>query len=247
MQNEQDMDRTLGELHDIGYTSVQMSGQGKDIPDEAIRDLLEKHQLICPSTHGGFNDFEEDLPRMIRRHRMWKSDYPGIGGMPYEFRKSGDGFRAFAARANLVGKKLKDEGLTFIYHNHAFEFQKFDGVPGLQILMDNMPDVQFEIDVYWVQAGGAYPVDWLKKAAGRMDIVHYKEMVGCLRTDDHPSMTDMAPIGEGNMDWTRIMQTVDEIHAKYAFIEQDNAVKTDPVGCMRTSYQNLKKLGGRFA
>ena len=42
------------------------------------------------------------------------------------------------------------------------------------------------------------------------------------------------------------MQACDDTHVKYAFIEQDNAVKTDPMDCMRRSFVNLSALGGRF-
>ena len=31
-----------------------------------------------------------------------------------------------------------------------------------------MTDAQFEIDVYWVQSGGADPLEWIRKVAGRM-------------------------------------------------------------------------------
>ena len=104
--------------------------------------------------------------------------------------------------------------------------------------------MQFELDVYWIQSGGGDPVEWIKKVQGRMDVVHFKEMVGCLPTNG--SMTKMAPVGEGNFDWRKIMQACDDTGVKFAFIEQDNAVDTDPLGCMRTSLENLTKLGGRF-
>ena len=247
LQTAESMDAALGQLREIGYTSVQMSGQSTDIPAETVRDLLDKHHLICPSTHGSFKDFEENLPEVVRVHKLWNSPYPGVGSMPAEFAETEEGFREFARRANLVARKLKDEGLTFIYHNHAFEFQKFGNKAGLQILLDEMPDVQFELDVYWLQSGGVNPVDWIRKVQGRMDIVHFKEMVGCRKRPDHPYMTDMAPIGKGNMDWQKIMQACDETGVKYAFIEQDNAVQSDPIDCMRTSFLNLSALGGRFS
>ena len=246
LQTAESMDEALGQLKEIGYTSVQMSGQSADIPAEKIKELLDKHGLVCPTTHGSFKAFEENLPEVIRVHRLWGAQYPGVGSMPGEFADTEEGFHEFAKRANLVARRLKDEGLTFIYHNHAFEFQKFRGVAGLQILLDEMPDAQFELDVYWLQSGGVNPVDWIRKVEGRMDIVHFKEMVGCRKSPDHPYMTDMAPIGEGNMDWQKIMQASDDTHVKYAFIEQDNAVKTDPMDCMRRSFVNLSALGGRF-
>ena len=79
-----------------------------------------------------------------------------------------------------------------------------------------------------------------------MDVVHFKEMVGRLPNEKNRSMTEMAPVGEGNFDWKKIMQACDDTGVQYAFIEQDNAVETDPLLCMKKSIDNLTALGGRF-
>jgi hypothetical protein len=58
-----------------------------------------------------------------------------------------------------AARRIAGAGLTFIYHNHNFEFRKFGGKTGLQILMESTdPDwFQFEIDTYWVQMAAAIP------------------------------------------------------------------------------------------
>lgn len=245
-QNAESMDAALKAIKEMGYNSVQLSGHNNEIDPHAIKDMLDKYELIAPSTHISFQELEENFDAAVARHKLWGVPYPGIGGMPGEFRESAESLKEFARRANIIGKKLKDEGMTFVYHNHAFEFARYGVKNGMDILFDELTDVQFELDVYWVQSGGADPIDWIKKVAGRMDVVHFKEMVGCVPTKEYPSMTKMAPVGEGNFNWQKIMQACDEIGVKYAFIEQDNAVETDPLCCMKTSIDNLTRLGGRF-
>ncbi|MGI6239220.1 MAG: sugar phosphate isomerase/epimerase family protein [Christensenellales bacterium] len=246
-QTEQGLDGALQAIAGMGYTTVQLSGQSREIDPARIRGMLDRHNLKCPATHISFQEMEEDLPAVVARHKLWDCPYVGVGAMPFELGGTAEGLRTFAKRASVVAKKLKDEGLTFIYHNHAFEFRKFDGVTGMEILMQELaPEAQFEIDVYWVQAGGANPIDWIHKVAGRMDVVHFKEMSGRLPDETSRSMTDMVPIGEGNLDWAAIMRACDETGVKFAFIEQDNAVETDPLDCMRRSFDNLSRLGGRF-
>ena len=245
-KNAESMDAALKAISEMGYTSVQLSGHNPEIDPAAIKDMLDKYGLIAPSTHVGFNELEDNFEAAVARHKLWGVPYPGIGGMPGEFRDSAEGIREFARRANIVGKKLKDEGMTFVYHNHAFEFARFGAENGMDILFNELTDVQFELDVFWVQTGGGNPVDWIRKVAGRMDVVHFKEMVGCAPDPVTHSMSKMAPVGEGNFDWQKIMQACDETGVKYAFIEQDNAVDTDPLCCMKTSINNLTRLGGRF-
>lgn len=89
------------------------------------------------------------------------------------------GYRTFAKLASGIARTLKEEhGLQFVYHNHDFEFERVDGVTGMEVLLqESDPEVfGFELDMYWVQAGGANPVDWVHKVKGRMQVMHLKDM-----------------------------------------------------------------------
>ncbi len=76
-------------------------------------------------------------------------------------------------------KKLAQAGLSFSYHNHSFEFVKFAGRTGLEILFEDSDAryLQAELDTYWVQHGGADPVAWIRRLDGRIPVIHLKDMV----------------------------------------------------------------------
>lgn len=242
--NAEDMLHALKAIKAMGYNTCQLSGHSQDIPDEQIAELLKESGVECVATHVSMDAIEADFDAIVRKHELWGCKYPGIGGLPQKYREAGsEGYLEFARVAGEVANRFLDRGMHFIYHNHAFEYERFadTGKNGMELLLDNSPEaLQFELDVFWVQAGGANPVDWIRKVAGRMDVVHFKEMNGSLK----PPM--MAPIGTGNMDWPAMFAACDEIGVKYALIEQDNAVESDSLGCMQTSYDNLKKLGASF-
>ena len=181
----------------------------------------------------------EDVDRCIAYHKALKCEYAGTGSMPRHFVERGEeGFVDFAKRASKVAEKLQDAGQHFLYHNHAFELAHYSKGRGLEILFnETSPAFQFEIDVFWIQAGGMNPIDWIHKVAGRMDVVHFKDM--------KPTCT-ITEIGNGNLDWPKIMAACDEIGVKYAFIEQDNAVESDPLNCMKISHDYLAPLGAKF-
>ena len=242
-QNADDMRTTLKILKTMGYNTCQLSGHSRDISAVQIRDMLEETGMTCACTHISFQQMEEDTDAVVRDHRLWNCAYPGIGGLPVEFRTP-EGYVEFAKRASKVAEKLLDNGMHFIYHNHAFEFERFEscGKTGLELLMENCsPAVQFELDLFWVQMGGGNPLDWIEKVRGRMEVVHFKEMNGSAQ-----NRGVIAPIGKGNMNWAAIMKACDDIGVKYAMIEQDNAVEQGSLDCMWTSLNTLKKLGGRF-
>ncbi len=234
----------LKTLKGIGYNACQLSGHNKDFTAEQLRAMLDEAEMTCPCTHISFAEMEADIEKVIRDHKTLGCAYPGIGGLPEEFRATPEGYIDFARRASKVAERLRDAGQTFIYHNHAFEFYRFPqiGKTGMELLMEHCSDaVQFELDTYWVQTGGGNVLEWIEKVRGRMDVVHFKEMNG---TPANKSV--IAPIGAGNMNWKAIMDACDAIGVKYAMIEQDNAADGNSIDCMRFSHNTLSKLGGRF-
>jgi len=97
---------------------------------------------------------------------------------------------------NEAGKIAKAGGLSFGYHNHEGEFatvipggiesfmgRKYDGIktPGKEIIYDGMlkntdPSlVFFELDVYWCVMGMQDPVEYMKKYADRIKVLHIKD------------------------------------------------------------------------
>jgi len=234
---------TMKKLKSMGYNTCQLSGHGDDITAQQLKDALDQSGLACVSTHISFEEMENDFDRVVADHKLWNCAYPGIGGLPVQFRNP-EGYVEFARRASVVAEKFLDNGMHFVYHNHAFELTRFPetGKSGLEILMEQCsPAVQFELDLFWVQMGGGSPFDYIRRVAGRMDVVHFKEMNGTVE-----NRNVMAPIGCGNMPWKEIMEACDDIGVKYALIEQDNAVESDSLLCMKISHDNLAAMGGRF-
>ena len=78
---------------------------------------------------------------------------------------------------NEVGRRCKEAGMLYGYHNHAYEFEKVED----QVMFDYMlqhtdPELVFyELDVYWAVIGKASPVDYFKRYPGRYRLLHIKD------------------------------------------------------------------------
>lgn len=234
-KTEEDLSNTLKKVREIGYQAVQISGIGP-VPNEKVRDIAEREGLDIAATHVSFENMKNDFKGVVAQHKLWNCEYVGLGGMPAEYRKSKEGFVKFAGEMSEIAKNFKDEGLKFIYHNHKFEFEKFDGKVGLQILMDESDrgSFGFEIDTYWVQAGGANPVEWINKAGTRMEVVHFKDMA--IVSDKQV----YAEIGEGNLNWDEIIGACRKSGVKYFCVEQDLCLR-DPFESMKMSFDFLSR------
>jgi sugar phosphate isomerase/epimerase len=78
---------------------------------------------------------------------------------------------------NTVGELARERGMRFYYHNHFQEFQRFGDDYVYDLILGNTdPElVKLEIDTYWMYRGGQDPVEWMKKCAGRVILVHQKD------------------------------------------------------------------------
>jgi sugar phosphate isomerase/epimerase len=135
---------------------------------------------------------------------------------------------------------MKERGLTFGYHNHSFELEKFDGRTGLEILYSESDPAAFtaEIDTYWIQHGGGDPAWWIRGVAGRSPLVHLKDMTM------RGSQQLMAEVGEGNLNWPAILEACRAAGVLWYIVEQDTCQR-DPFESLGISLRNLQAMGLR--
>jgi sugar phosphate isomerase/epimerase len=238
LKTPEDIAATLKRVKQMGYDSVQVSGVGP-IDSIELKALADQEQLTICATHIGYPEFA-NIDEVIKKHQIWDCKYVGLGGLPPEYRTSKEGYAAFAKEFSEIGRKLQAAGLKFIYHNHEFEFVKFDGRTGMDILFEESdPEVfDFELDVHWVQAGGADPVEWIRKVDGRMKVVHLKDWAV---TSDRERR--FAEVGEGNMNFPAILKACDDIGVEWGAVEQDQCYGSNPFDSLAISLRNLHNLG----
>ena len=237
-KNEAEIRQVLTEVKDIGYTAVQISGVGEVTPAlaETYRSICQELDLDICATHFNLDYMEKNLEWVVDIHKLWRCDYAGVGSMPESMRDEAS-LMPFINRMNLLGQQLKEVGIQLVYHNHRFEFEQSEGKPWLQIMLEGFdPEVvQFELDTYWVQAGGANPVTWINKVAGNMGIMHLKDM----SIVDNEQL--FAEIGQGNLEWPAIMEAAVKAEVTYAAVEQDSDTE-DPMASLKISYDFLQGL-----
>jgi len=220
----------------LGYDAVQLSALGP-IDPQALKQILDDAGLTVCATHVSYERMRDDTAAVVDEHGLWNCKHVAIGGLPAEYRNQ-EGYHRFAREASTVARRLVDAGLTFGYHNHSFELEKFDGQTGLEILYgESDPDVfTSEIDTYWLQHGGADPAQWLRKLRGRAPIVHLKDMAV---KDNTPIM---AEVGEGNLNWEAILSACKEAGVGWYIVEQDFCQR-DPFESLGMSLRNLRAMG----
>lgn len=235
MRTPPEIATTLRRVKEIGYAGVQLSGLGPIAPRE-LASMLSGEGLTAAATHVSFDRLRHELPAVIEEHHLWGCRNAALGALPGEFRTR-EGYITFAGIASEIAGQLAEAGLTFSYHNHSFEFERFDGKTGLELLYAHSdPQVLAEIDTYWVQHGGADPAEWIARVAQRMVIVHLKDMAIV------QGEQVMAEVGEGNLNWPRILSACRDTGVQWYAVEQDTCQR-DPFDSLAISLRNLHTMG----
>jgi len=235
-QTPADIAATMKKVREIGYEAVQLSALGP-IDTAELKRILDGEGLKVCATHADYETLRDQTEAVVEEHRLLDCQYVAIGGLPGEYRTA-DGYPRFAREASEVARKLAEHGLTFGYHNHSFELEKFGGRTGLAILYeDSDPEVfTAEIDTYWIQHGGGDPAAWIRQVAGRSPLVHLKDM------GVSGGKPVMAEVGEGNLNWPAILDACREAGVVWYIVEQDTCQRS-PFESLKISLENLRGMG----
>lgn len=230
---------TLKKVAALGYKAVEAAGVGEIDPKE-FKELADREGLTICATHTPYEDLKNRMDAVIERHQLWGCQYVGLGGLPNEYRDNKEGYIQFAKEANEFGKQLSAAGLVFNYHNHDFEFVKFEGKTAMDDLIEHTDpeSVNFELDVYWAQAGGADPIEWIRKLKGRIKTVHLKDMIVTPQREQR-----FAELGEGNMNFKGILEACRETGVEWGVVEQDETYERNPFDSLQISLDYLKNMG----
>jgi sugar phosphate isomerase/epimerase len=233
---EEDYVGTIQKVAEIGYEGVELAGHGPLSVGE-LKNLLGDLGLKPVASHEPIDLLEDSLSSVIDFSKELGLRFVVCPWMPEERRKDAEGWKATAHTLEVAGKELLEQGLILCYHNHSFEFEKFDGKSGFDIFYEaaNPELVKAELDVYWIQHGGDDPVETIRRFAGRCPLIHVKDMA-----DD--ADRSFIEVGEGIIDMPAVFQAAALAGAEWMLVEQDRC-SGDSLESAQTSLENLKRLG----
>ncbi len=235
-QTERDLRETLRRVAGMGYDAVQLSAVGPVAPETVAR-LCGEFGLTVALTHTPEARILSDTEQVIEEHRGYDCRYVGLGAMGEKYRSAAWADR-FAADFLPAMTKLRDAGQLFMYHNHAFEFERMaDGRRLMELLLEIPSDlIGFTLDTYWVQFAGGNVREWIKRLAGRIPCVHLKDMT--VRGFENR----MAPVGRGNMGFEGILALLmEQGGTEFVLVEQDDCYGEDPFACLEESLGFIRK------
>lgn len=236
---------TLDTIKGFGITELEANApQGMTV--EEFKKLCTDRGLSIPSTGCGYDELTKNPQAIVKSAKTLGATYVMTAWIPHERGKFNlENAKKAVADFNAGGKVLKENGLTFCYHIHGFEFQPYqDGTLLDYIIKNTNPEyVSFEMDILWTHFGGGDPVALLKKYGNRFKLLHVKDLKKGTPKDltGGTSQENDVVLGTGEIDIPNIIREANKIGIKHFFIEDESSRVTQQVPQSIAYLKGLKK------
>jgi sugar phosphate isomerase/epimerase len=229
--------------------SLGFSGSGfYGLTTKQAKKILNENGLSAPSMHTGLASLKGAMDQLAEAANELGSQYvvlPSAATQP-----DLDGYKKQADEFNAIGSEASKRGIRFAYHNHGNGLKPIDGKIPFELLMESTDPkhVYFQMDIYWMTAGGVDVVKYLDKYKGRFRLMHVKDMSKEVRFSgdggDSQQWIELFPYladaGSGVMDIKSIVSHALKSGVEHFIVERDLA--PNGLDDLRKSYDYLSKL-----
>lgn len=217
---------TLDTIKALGITEMETGG-ARGVSLEEYKKMCTERGISIPSTGASYEEIVKDPMAVVKKAKILGASYVMVAWIPHQ---RGNFSLEVAQKAvadfNQVGKVLSENGLTFCYHNHGYEFQPHGKATLMEYLIENTDPkyVSFEMDIMWTYFGGGDPVKLLNKYGNRWKLMHLKDLKKGVKGDltGGTSTENDVALGTGQLDIPAILKAAKKAGIKHYFIEDES-------------------------
>ena len=215
----------LDTLKSLGITEWE-GVSPKNISPEEFKKMLDQRGITVPSIGVDYDALVKDPQAAVNLAKTLGAKYIMVAWIPHGKTFTIDDAKKAVTDFNNAGKVLTENGITFCYHDHGYEFVSYGDENLFDYLVRNTkPEyVSLEMDIMWTQHGGADPAKLLYKYKGRWKLAHLKDIrkgVPNDHTGGTPLMNDVA-VGTGQVNYPEVLKAAKAVGIKHYFIEDES-------------------------
>ena len=266
MKSEADAKEVLGKIKAAGYDGIELNGfmirptpflvrmltkfAGMPVGKGGNYDwtsLVNEAGLSVVSVHEDLGTIKREPETVIAEAKSFGTKYVVVTGM-YRFDYSDEAaVNQLAQDLNEAGKRLLEDGIYLLYHNHNCELRKVSKdktAYDLLIEKTNPEYVNFEFDSYWFAEAGTDSLQWMKRLGDRLKLYHINDRGTRI---EGASMTpilssDSMELGYGNMNLTAMLEQARSVGVDAIILEtHKNWIDGSPVKSLEVSAEFLKE------
>jgi sugar phosphate isomerase/epimerase len=186
-----------------------------------LQQALAENGLTAPTAHVGAPSWRGDFDGVVRALKAIGVQTAFMPAVPLgEREQDRAGWERLGSELADYARRMKDHGLRFGWHNHAFELVRLpDGSMPLEWILGENPDVLWQVDLAWAVRGGQDPAALIERYRDRVASFHVKDLAPEGEAADEDGWAD---VGHGSLDWTRLLPLMRATPATVWVLEHDN-------------------------
>ena len=211
------------------------------------KNLVPQSGLKVISLHSDLGSIERDVEAVAKEALEFGTDKVVITGMYRYDYTSSSSLSSLSKRLSEGGKRLKECGVSLLYHNHNIETVKDErGRTALDVIINETDEeyVSFELDTYWLSEAGCFLEEWMRKMGDRLKIWHIADRGWRSKKDQITPIVecDSVELGTGNMPLEELLDIAKVNRVEEIVLEtHKNWINNDPVASLEISGKWLKE------
>lgn len=216
---------TLDTIKALGITEME-GPNPKNVSPEDFKKMLDERGITMPSIGADYTALVKDPEQFIKLAKLFGSKYIMVAWIPHGNTFTIDDAKKAVEDFNRVGKILRKNGITLCYHDHGYEFGRYEDSTLFDYIVKNTDPkyVSFEMDMLWTFHGGADPAKLLYKYKGRWKLMHLKDIrkgVANDLTGGTDTRNDVA-LGTGQINVPEVLKAAKAVGIRHYFIEDES-------------------------
>lgn len=236
-QAENDLFGTIHEIAEAGYEGLEFDGGmlGRADPQE-LKSVLDQAGLEAVGLTVLMKEMGDSLDPLIEFAVKIGVEWLVMPWIDQDLRQSLSGYEMVAHALNKAAERCSEFGLRFVYHIHGYEFTRFAGRTGMDVLFKTLNPLMVELqpDTFWLASAGVDHIKFLEENLDWIGSVHMKD------AGELDSLMD-TEVGEGVLDLQAVVDLAISNDIDWLIVEQEES--TLPMfESIRTSLNNLQKM-----
>ena len=227
-----DVPATLDHIKQLGITDLELSNLfGKTAPE--FRTWLDERGIKCSSYGVSYDEIQKKPAEVLQNAKTLGVQFVRVAWIPHDGAFDTTMVRKAAVVFNTFGQLARQQGITFCYHNHGYEFAPYgNGTIYDELMRQTNPDyVSFEMDIAWTFLPGQNPATLLAKYPKRFRLMHLKDIRKGVPGNDQGKLANENSVilGTGQLDWPAVLKAVNKSSVVHLYLEDESQAAAEQV------------------
>ena len=216
-------------LRALGCSAVQLQWIDPSVPPEAIAAALRENGLRSLSVQDLYETVQENFEYYVNLNTLTGGRWLCVSRIPERFR-SREGLEGFLTELRAMQARLDPWNQKLCFHPVSADFTAVPGLHAVDDLLEAMPELALCLDLYHLSRCCADMPAYIRRYAGRICMVHFKDSIG----------DTLVPAGQGDTNWAGVVRACLDAGVPYAFVEQERW-QGDPYVCLKDAMDWLER------